>query len=142
MSENLQKINNVSVSHILKTLTSSMKSRRYTDQEIALVQKEFLKQFGIEVDETFLKTEELDIQEKKKSVDFEKIEKWIESIDETRICVMMIWKEALKRNGKPSKAQAIKISHIMEEFSEWKRINPYRDKKYGTQRGWERDLTG
>ena len=77
MNENLQKINNVSIAQIMKILTQSMKSRKYSPAEIALVQKEFLKQFDIEVSDAFIKCEELEVKEDNKSEDFIKLEDFL-----------------------------------------------------------------
>lgn len=141
MSESLQKVNNISVAHILKTLTSNMKARKYSSQEIALMQKEFLQQFGIEVSDIFINAQDIEVSEEQKTDDFRRIEKWIEETGEKRICVLAVWKEALKRDGKPSKLQSNKIGSIIDSFDDWKRINPYKDEKYGTQRGWEKIST-
>ena len=139
MNENLQKINNVSISQIMKILTQSMKSRKYSPTEIALVQKEFLKQFDIEVSEAFIKCEELEVKEDDKSEDFIKLEDFLTRTEKEKICVLTIWREVLMKKGKPSKMQSMKISNIIDDFQEWEKMkNPSRFGEYGQQRGWKK----
>ena len=139
MNENLQKINNVSIAQIMKILTQSMKSRNYSPTEIALVLKEFLKQFDIEVSDAFIKCEELEVKEDNKSEDFIKLEDFLTTTEKEKICVLTIWREVLKKKGKPSKMQSMKISNIIDDFQEWEKMkNPSRFSEYGQQRGWKK----
>ncbi len=139
MNENLQKINNVSIAQIMKILTQSMKSRKYSPAEIALVQKEFLKQFDIEVSDAFIKCEELEVKEDNKSEDFIKLEDFLMTTEKEKICVLTIWREVLKKKGKPSKMQSMKISNIIDDFQEWKKMSsPAKFGEYGSQRGWKK----
>lgn len=139
MNENLQKINNVSIAQIMKILTQSMKSRKYSPTEIALVLKEFLKQFDIEVSDAFIKCEELEVKEDNKSEDFIKLEDFLTTTEKEKICVLTIWREVLKKKGKPSKMQSMKISNIIDDFQEWEKMkNPSRFSEYGQQRGWKK----
>lgn len=134
-----QDINNISVSHVLKTLTESMKKRNASEQDIAIMQKEFLEQFGINVSDIFIDSESISIQNGERSDEYNAISDYLDTTDKKRICSRTIWNEALKRQGKPSKAQTTKIARIVEDSGLWKKIaNPYKDEKYGTQRGWER----
>lgn len=135
----LQKINNVSIAQIMKILTQSMKSRKYSPTEIALVLKEFLKQFDIEVSDAFIKCEELEVKEDNKSEDFIKLEDFLTTTEKEKICVLTIWREVLKKKGKPSKMQSMKISNIIDDFQEWEKMkNPSRFSEYGQQRGWKK----
>ena len=139
MKEKSQDINNISVSHVLKTLTESMKKRNASEQDIAIMQKEFLEQFGINVSDIFIDLESISIQNGERSDEYNAISDYLDTTDKKRICSRTIWNEALKRQGKPSKSQTAKIARIVEDSGLWKKIaNPYKDEKYGTQRGWER----
>lgn len=139
MSENIQKVNNVSIAHILKILTQSMKARKYPEQEIAMIQKEFLEQFDIKLSDSFVKAQDVEVSDERKTVDFLKIENWLSGTDNNRICAIMVWREALQKRGKPSKDQSAKIGRIIDEFEEWERLStPAKFKEYGSQRGWGR----
>lgn len=139
MKTNSQDINNISVSHVMKSLTENMRKRKASEEDIAIMQKEFLKQFGIEVSDIYINSEMLSIQNEDKTDECMAIQNFLDTTDKQRICAKAIWNEALKRKGKPSKSQSVKIAQIVDEFDSWKKIkNPYKDELYGSQRGWER----
>lgn len=133
-------INNISISQILKTLTATMKKLGANQQDIAIMQKEFLNQFGIEVSDNFIPETTYKVSDKKSSCDVEAIKRFLEKTDIHRICVIMLWKCALHRRGKPTKDQSIEICHIIDTYCDgWKRMSsPMKFKEYGSQRGWER----
>ena len=73
MKAKSQDINNISVSHVLKTLTESMKKRNASEQDIAIMQKDFLEQFGINVSDIFIDSESISIQSGERSDEYNAI---------------------------------------------------------------------
>ncbi len=64
------------------------------------------------------------------------IEAYLE--DQTKVCAIQVWQEALGQSGTPSKWKAAKINSIISKVPGWAKIKIVsRFGKYGSQRGYE-----
>lgn len=69
------------------------------------------------------------------------IQQWLDNTAEDRVCVMMIWKEALKHEfDDPGRKQTNDLHEIMRnEIHGWHYVGKLQCGKYGKQRCYERD---
>ena len=70
------------------------------------------------------------------------IRAWLEDTNEYYICSLMIYHEALGREGEPKKYETKEINRIMNEsIKGWKHSDKktHRFKKYGTQKYWYKE---
>lgn len=59
--------------------------------------------------------------------------------NQTKVCAVQIWREALGQSGQPPKWKASEINSIVAKVPGWKKIkNSARFGEYGTQRGYEK----
>ena len=68
------------------------------------------------------------------------IQNWLDTTDNDRVCVMMIWKEALQNEYVTPKHQDINAIHeiMKNNIVGWKSMGKKRCGKYGTQRSYDR----
>ena len=104
------RVNNANIGSILKELTKSMENMNATPSEIATMQKDFLSQFGINVGDIFMERASINIENCDMTEDEKSIVEYLRNTNEKYVCSIMIWQEALKRKGKPTKSQTAKIS--------------------------------
>lgn len=65
------------------------------------------------------------------------IEAYLE--DQTKVCAIQVWQEALGQSGTPPKWKAAEINSIISKVPGWAKIkNVSRFGKYGSQRGYEK----
>ena len=69
------------------------------------------------------------------------IQEWLDDHDDIdKVCVSMLYREALKGIGKPSKFISNNIAQIMDnKIIGWKRGNRLRFQEYGSQIAWLRE---
>ena len=134
------RVNNANIGSILKELTKSMENMNATPSEIATMQKDFLSQFGINVGDIFMERASINIENCDMTEDEKSIVEYLRNTNEKYVCSIMIWQEALKRKGKPTKSQTAKIRHIIDMFcDDYEKVNyPIHTDKYGSQRCWIR----
>ena len=70
------------------------------------------------------------------------IRAWLEDTDEYQVCSLMLYHEALNKEGEPKKYEIKEINRIMNEsIKGWKHSDKktHRFNKYGTQKFWYRE---
>lgn len=70
------------------------------------------------------------------------IRAWLEDTDEYQVCSLMLYHEALNKEGEPKKYEIKEINRIMNEsIKGWKHSDKktHRFNKYGTQKYWYRE---
>ena len=59
--------------------------------------------------------------------------------DQTKVCAIQIWQEALGQSGTPPKWKAAEINNVVSKVPGWVKIkNVSRFGKFGSQRGYEK----
>lgn len=69
------------------------------------------------------------------------IQEWLDHADVDRVCVLMLWKEALKKAyDEPTKREINELHDIMRNsITGWKAVGKQKTKGYGVQRCYDRD---
>lgn len=67
------------------------------------------------------------------------IDKYLESTNAQKVCVLELWERALDGLGKPQKKESCEIAQIMDNFG-WERRATMRFADYGIQRGWVKPI--